>query len=141
LSPIWKWERPSLRTLAKPGIACRSPGLMKGRQCAAILLKKENIPENARGSKGDGQEAVSSISGKDELLGFCLGFVVSIERLFRKRYALVDIDEILAIEDHTSRAGVNEFWNIVFLGGTNDSLGTVYVDLPVEGWVLKASSW
>ena len=51
------------------------------------------------------------------------------------------MDEILAVEDHTGRAGVNELWNIVFLGGSNDSLGAIYVYLPVEGWVLKTSSW
>jgi hypothetical protein len=104
-------------------------------------LSKESLPKNARGTEGDGQEAVSSIGGEDELLGFCLGFVVGIEWLFRKRYTLVDVDEIMAVEDHTGRAGVNEFWNIVFLGGGNDSLGTVNVYLPVEGWVLKTSSW
>lgn len=114
---------------------------MKRYQCAVILLRKENVPENARGAKGNGQEAVNSIGGKDEFLGFCLGFVVSIEWLFRKRYALVDVDEILAVEDHTSRAGVNELWNFIFLGSSDDGLSTVYVYLPVEGWVLKASSW
>jgi hypothetical protein len=127
--------------LAKPGIACRSPGLNDGCQDAAILLRRQSLPKNARGAKGDGEEAVSSIGGEDELLSFCLGFVVGIEGLFRKWYALVDVDEILAVKNHTGGAGENELWNIVFLGGSNDSLGAVYVYLPVEGWVLKASSW
>jgi hypothetical protein len=114
---------------------------MKGYQCAAILLVKGNIPENARGAEGNGQEAVGSVGGKDEFFGFCLGFVVGIEWLFRKRYALVDVDEILAVEDHTSRASINELWNFIFLGRSDDGLGTVYVYLPVEGRVLKASGW
>jgi len=98
-------------------------------------------PKNACGAKGDSQEAVSSIGGEDSLLGLRLGFVVGIERFIRKRDALVDMDKILAIEDHTGRTGVNEFRNFIFLGGSDDCLGTVYVYLPVQGWVLKTSSW
>ena len=100
-----------------------------------------NSPKNACGAKGDRKKAVSSIGGEDDLLGLCLGFVVGIERFIRKWDALVDIHKILAIEDHTGRTGVNKFRNFIFLGGSNDSLGAVYVYLPVEGWVLKASSW
>jgi hypothetical protein len=110
-------------------------------QYAVLLLEKKNSPKNACGAKGDRQEAVSSIGGEDSLLGLCLGFVVGIERLIRKWDALVDIDKIMAIEDHTGRTSVNKFRNLIFLGGSNDSLGTVYVYLPVEGWVLKTGSW
>jgi hypothetical protein len=112
-------------------------------QFAVLLLldERRHPPKNACGAEGDSQQAVSSIGGEDSLLGLCLGFVVGIERFIRKWDALIDIDEILAIEDHTGRTGVYEFRNIMFLGGGNDSLGTVHVYLPVEGRVLKTSSW
>ncbi len=102
---------------------------------------ERHLPKNARGTKGDSQKAISSVGGKDELLGLCLGFIIGIEWLIRKWYALVDMNKILAIEDHTGRTSVNKFRNFVFLGGSNDSLGTVYVYLPVEGRILKTGSW
>jgi hypothetical protein len=108
--------------------------------CRAPPREKDS-PKNARGAKGHSQEATGSIGGEDGLLGLRLGFVVGIERLIRKWDALVDVDEIPAIEDHTGRTGVNKFRDFIFLGGSNDSLGAVYVYLPVEGWVLKTSSW
>jgi hypothetical protein len=108
-------------------------------QCSS--WEKKDSPKNPCRAKGDGQEAINSIGGEDGLLGLGLGFVVSVERFIRKRDALVNMDKILAIEDHTGRTGVYEFWNFIFLGGGNDNLGTVYVYLPVEGWVLKTSRW
>ena len=108
-------------------------------QSPVPFLGKKDLPKDACGAKGDSQEAVSSIGGEDGLLCLCLGFVVGIERFIRKWDALVDMDEILAIEDYTGRTGVYKFWNIIFLGGGNDSLGTVHVYLPVEGRVLKTS--
>jgi len=108
--------------------------------CSAPPGEKDS-PKNACGAKGDSQETVSSIGGEDGLLRLCLGFVVGIERLIREWDALVDMNKIPAIEDHTGRTGVNKFRNFIFLGGSNDRLGTVYVYLPVEGWILKTSSW
>jgi len=102
---------------------------------------KSDSPKNARGTKGDGQEAVGSIGSEDELLGLCLGFVVGIEWFIGILDALVDMDKILTIEDHTGRAGVNKFRNFVFLGSINDSLGTVYIYFPVKSRVLKTSNW
>jgi hypothetical protein len=114
---------------------------MERCQCAAIIRGKENVPENSRGAKSDGQKAVSSVGSEDKLFGFCLRFVVGIERLFGNRHTLINVNEILAVEDHTGRAGVNELWDVVLLGGINDSLGAIYVYLPVEGWVLNIMSW
>ena len=112
-----------------------------GMSMCSVPAGKKDIPENACGAKGDSQEAVGSIGGENGFLGLCFGFVVGIEGLIRKWYTLVDMDKILAIKDHTGRTGVNKFRNFIFLGGSNDSLGTVYIYLPVEGWVLKTSSW
>lgn len=102
---------------------------------------EKNPPKNACGAKGNSQEAISSIGSEDGLLCLCFGFVICIERFIRKWNALVDMDKVLAIEDHTGRTGVNKFRNFIFLGGSNHGLGTVYVYLPVKGWVLKTSSW
>jgi hypothetical protein len=127
-----------LRTLAKPGTACRSPGLKARCRRLTILVPggKADSPENARRTKSDGQKAVSAVGGEDEFLGFRLGFVVGIEWFIRKWDALVDVDEVLAIEYDTGRASVYEFRNFVFLGRGNDGLGAIYVYLPIEGWVL-----
>ena len=92
-------------------------------------LKRERTRDRLLGFYG----AISSVGGKDELLGLCFGFIISIEWLIRKWYAFIDMDDILAIEDHTGRTGINKFRKFVFLGGSNNSLGTVYVYLPVEG--------
>jgi hypothetical protein len=113
--------------------------MMDGMSICSAPPGGKDPPKNACGANGDSQKAVSSIGGEDGLLALCLGFVVGIERLIRKWDALVDMDEILAIEDHTGRTGVYKFRNIIFLGGGNDSLGTVHVYLPVESWVLKTS--
>jgi len=122
-------------------MACRSPGLLAGCHYAALppARGKADPPEDARRSKGNCQQTVSSVGREDKLLGLGLGFVVSVERLFGERYALIGIDEVLAVEDHTSRAGVDKFCNLVFLGSANDGLGTIYVYLPVKGRVLEAS--
>ena len=45
---------------------------------------ERHLPKNARGTKGDSQKAISSVGGKDELLGLCLGFIIGIEWLIRK---------------------------------------------------------
>jgi len=100
-----------------------------------------NLPKNARGTKGDGQYAVNPVGREDKLLSLCLGLVVGIEWLFGERHSLVNIDEILTVEDHTSGTSIDELWNFVFLGSGNDSLGTVYVYLPIECGVLNTRSW
>lgn len=95
-----------------------------------------NSPENARRAKSDGKQAINSVGCKDQLFRFCFRFVVRIHGLVGQRNAFVDVNQVLAIEDHTRRASVDEFWNLVFLGRGNDCLRTVYIDFPVEGRIL-----
>jgi hypothetical protein len=98
-----------------------------------------NSPENARRAKCDGQQTVDSVGCNDQLFALCLGLVVGIQGLLGQRNAFVDVDQVLTIEDHTRRASVDEFWNLVFLGRCNDCPGTVYIDFPVQCWILETS--
>ena len=102
------------------------------------LRRERNSPENARRAKSDGQQTVNFVGCNDYLFSFCLGLVVGIQRFLRERNAFVDVNQVLAIEDHTRRASVDEFWNLILLGGGNDRFGAIYIDLPVESWVLEA---
>ena len=115
MSVVIMWSSPTRESITYPKMPA-------GRRAT---VSKPSVPLAAR---------------TDEFLGFCLGLVVGIERLFGKRNSLVNVDEVLAVEDHTSGASVYEFGNFVFLSGGNDGLGAVYVYLPVECWVLKTGS-
>ncbi len=112
-------------------------GEMSGCYESAKLPGRDDPPENARRAKSDSQQTIDSVGRNDQLFCFCLGFVVGIQGLLGQRNAFVDVDQVLAIEDNTRRASVDEFWNLVILGCGNDRPGTVHIDFPVEGRILE----